>query len=96
MPKKTKTTKSSKEYYDSNPESKKKKDQYNKEFNKKPNQRKKRSELVKINRESDKKGVDRNGKDYDHAVKKYVKSSKNRGRTSKSGSYTSGDKKSRG
>jgi hypothetical protein len=71
-------------YYASNPDAKKKKAEYDKEFNKKPAQRKKRSELVKINREADKKGVNRTGKDYDHAVKKHVKVATNRGRNEKS------------
>lgn len=71
-------------YYKENPDAKAKKDAYNKEFNKKPEQRKKRSELTKKNREADKNGVDRNGKDFDHAVGKYVKSSINRGRKEKS------------
>lgn len=75
---------SSKEYYDKNPASKAKKDAYNKEFNKKPEQRSKRSELVQKNRDADKKGIDRNGKDYDHAVKRYVSVSTNRGRAEKS------------
>jgi hypothetical protein len=71
-------------YYDKNPVAKAKKDAYNKEFNTKPEQRAKRSELVQKNRDADKKGVNRNGKDYDHAVKKYVSISTNRGRAEKS------------
>lgn len=71
-------------YYDNNPEAKKKKDKYNKKFNEKPEQRAKRSELTTRNREADKRGVDRTGKDFDHAVGKYVKSSVNRGRKEKS------------
>lgn len=71
-------------YYDKNPAAKAKKDAYNKEFNTKPEQRAKRSELVQKNRDADKKGVNRNGKDYDHAVKKYVSISTNRGRAEKS------------
>ena len=75
---------SSKEYYDKNPASKAKKDAYNKEFNKKPEQRAKRSELVQKNRVADEKGINRTGKDYDHAVKKYVSVATNRGRAEKS------------
>jgi hypothetical protein len=71
-------------HYDSNPESKKKKAKYDKEFNKKPEQRAKRSELTTRNRKADEKGIDRKGKDFDHAVGKYVKSSVNRGRKEKS------------
>jgi hypothetical protein len=84
-------------YYSENPEAKAKKLAYQKEYNKKPEQRKKRSELVQINREADKKGIDREGKDYDHAVKRHVKSSINRGRNSKNSSKsTNGDRKTRG
>jgi hypothetical protein len=84
-------------YYKDNPESYAKKLAYQKKYNEKPEQRKKRSELVKINREADKKGIDRTGKDYDHAVKRHVKSSINRGRNSKNSTkYTDGDKKTRG
>jgi hypothetical protein len=84
-------------YYKENPEAYEKKLAYQKKYNEKPEQRKKRSELVKINREADKKGIDRNGKDYDHAVKRHVKSSVNRGRNSKNSTkYTDGDKKTRG
>ena len=84
-------------YYKDNPEAYEKKLAYQKKYNEKPEQRKKRSELVKINREADKKGIDRNGKDYDHAVKRHVKSSINRGRNSKNSTkYTDGDKKTRG
>jgi hypothetical protein len=84
-------------YYSENPEAKAKKLAYQKEYNKKPEQRKKRSELVQINREADKKGINREGKDYDHAVKRHVKSSINRGRNSKNSSKsTNGDRKTRG
>ena len=79
-------------YYQNNPKAKAKKDAYNKEFNKKPSQRKKRSELVQKNRDADKRGVDRKGKDYDHAVGKYVSIKTNRGRNN----GTAGDKRSRG
>ena len=81
-------------YYSENPEARKVKLAYQKEYNKKPEQRKKRAELVKVNREADKKGIDRTGKDYDHSVKKHVKSSTNRGRNSKNGG-TKGDIRAR-
>jgi len=71
-------------YYASNPEARKKKAAYDKKFNQKPDQRKKRSELTQKNRDADARGVDRTGKDYDHAVGRYVKSSTNRGRSEKS------------
>jgi hypothetical protein len=81
-------------YYSENPEAKAKKLAYQKEYNKKPEQRKKRAELVKINRES---GTYGNGdcKDYDHATKRMVKQTVNRGRNSKNGG-TKGDRKTRG
>lgn len=71
-------------YYASNPEARKKRLEYQKEYNKQDREVKKRVELTKINREADKNGVNRNGKDYDHAVGKHVKSSINRGRAEKS------------
>ena len=71
-------------YYRDNPEARKKKAAYDKKFNQKPAQRKKRSELTKKNREADKRGVDRRGKDYDHAVGRYVSVKTNRGRNEKS------------
>lgn len=97
MPNKKKG-KSSKEYYDANPESKRKKQAYQKEYNKKPEQRKKRSELVKQNRDAQKNGRGKvgDGKDYDHAVGRMVDASKNRGRNSKSGKSTKGDRRARG
>ena len=95
MPKKTKTTKSSKEYYDLSPDSKKKKDAYQKDYNKKPEQRQKRSELVKANRDMQKKGKGKvgDGKDVSHTKNGVVlkKASTNRG----SKSDMPGDRKAR-
>ena len=48
----SKKGKSSKQYYDENPASKKKKMAYAKKYNKKPENVKKRVELAKINREA--------------------------------------------
>lgn len=79
-------------YYASNPEARKKKAAYDKKLNARPEQREKRSELVTRNREADKKGVNRAGKDYDHGSKRYISSSTNRGKTS----GTPGDKRARG
>jgi hypothetical protein len=83
----------SKEYYDKNPEAKAKKDAYNKEFNKKPAQRKKRSELVKANREKGTYG-NGDGKDVSHTSKGLVlkKASVNRG----SKKDSPGDRRARG
>lgn len=96
MPKKTETTKSSKEYYDANPETKKKKDAYNKEFNKKPEQRKKRSELSVLNKKMIKEGKASkgDGKDLSHTKNGIVKKKASINRGSKSA--MPGDKRSRG
>lgn len=72
------------EYYAKNPKARKKKAAYDKKFNKKPSQLAKRRELSKRNRKADKRGVNRSGKDYDHAIGGYVKTSTNRGRKEKS------------
>ena len=79
-------------YYQDNPEARRKKAAYDKKLNARPEQRKKRSELVTKNREADARGVNRAGKDYDHGAKRYISSSTNRGKTS----GTAGDKKARG
>lgn len=84
--------KSSADYYKENPASYKKKLAKDKEINAKPEQREKRIELIRKNREADKRGVNRQGKDYDHAVGRYVPSSTNRGRTN----GTKGDNRARG
>ncbi len=83
-------------YYDANPEAKAKKDAYNKEFNKKPEQRAKRAELSKINREHQKSGKGKvgDGKDVSHTKNGVMlkKASVNRG----SKSDSAGDKRARG
>lgn len=92
-----KSGKSSMDYYKENPESYKKKLAAQKKINAKPAERARRTELKQLNREADKKGIDRTGKDYDHATKRYVAKEINRGRTGKGGSpATSGDRRSRG
>ena len=81
-------------HYQNNPESKAKKDAYNKEFNKKPEQKKKRAELNKYNREKGTYG-NGDGKDAAHKGNKIVgfkKASANRG----SKSDSPGDKRARG
>lgn len=85
--------KKSARYYAANPESKAKKDAYNKEFNRKPEQRAKRAELVKVNRERGTYG-NGDGLDASHTKKGIVmkKASVNRG----SKSDTAGDKRARG
>lgn len=70
-------------HYRANKASYAKKKAYDKKYNAKPENVKKRTELNKINRQ---KGTYANGdgKDYDHAVGKMVKASVNRGRNEKS------------
>jgi hypothetical protein len=80
-------------YYASNPEAKAKKDAYNKEFNKKPEQRAKRSELVKVNRDRGTYG-NGDGKDASHTKKGIVMKSASANRGSKSD--TAGDRRARG
>ena len=85
--------KKSAKYYAANPESKAKKDAYNKEFNRKPEQRAKRAELIKVNRERGTHG-NGDGKDMSHTSKGIVmkKASVNRG----SKTDTAGDVRARG
>ena len=88
--------KSSKEYYDANPESKRKKLEAQKKINKKPSEIKKRAELVKLNRESQKfgKGKIGDGKDVSHkpgGKTVLEKASQNRGAKT-----MPGDKRARG
>ena len=83
-------------YYASNPEAKAKKDAYNKEFNKKPEQRAKRAELSKINRDHQKngKGSVGDGKDVSHTSRGVVLKPATVNRGSKSD--TAGDRRARG
>ena len=77
MAAKSKTAK----FYQENPAARKKKDAYNTEFNKKPSQRKKRSELVSERR---KRGVyGKGGDDLAHTSNglRFKNPSKNRGST---------------
>ena len=85
--------KKSAKYYAANPESKAKKDAYNKEFNRKPEQRAKRAELVKVNRDKGTYG-NGDGKDASHTSKGIVMKNASANRGSKSDS--SGDKRARG
>lgn len=73
-------------YYKSNPAAKAKKDSYNKEYQKKPSAVKKRVEANRANRKAQASGKATvgDGKDWDHAVKRMVPASVNRGRNEKS------------
>ncbi|MFA8451747.1 MAG: hypothetical protein ACEPOW_13720 [Bacteroidales bacterium] len=72
-------------YFRDNPKARKKKDTTSKKVNSRPGQKAKRRELGKKNSAADKRGVNRKGKDFDHAVNRYVKSSTNRGRKNEGG-----------
>lgn len=63
----------------------KKKRKYDKELSQRPEQKKKRAECNKKRREATKKGQNIKGKDYDHAVNKFVSTAKNRGRKNEGG-----------
>ena len=72
-------------YYAANPEARKKKAATDKKINSRPAQVKKRVESNQKRREAKKKGQNIKGKDYDHAVGKFVKTSTNRGRAGEGG-----------
>lgn len=84
------------EYYRTHPKAKEKKKKYDTEFEKKPEQRKKRSELVQHNREHDAKfgKSSRAGKDASHTSSGIVYKSAAANRGSKSD--TAGDRRARG
>ena len=83
-------------YYRTHPKARAKKKAYDKKFNQKPEQRKKRSELTQHNREHDQKygKSSRAGKDASHTSHGivYKKSSVNRG----SKKDSAGDRRARG
>lgn len=87
---------SSAKYYASHPEARAKKAAYDKKFNQKPEQRAKRSELVKVNREHQKSGKGRvgDGKDVSHTKNGLVLKSASVNRGSKTDSK--GDVRARG
>jgi hypothetical protein len=72
-------------YYRDNPEARKKKAKTDAKVNRKPEQVKKRVEANKARRDAEKAGHDIKGKDYDHAVGRFVKSKTNRGRAGEGG-----------
>lgn len=83
-------------FYRTHPKARAKHNAYQREYNKKPEQVKKRTELIQHNREHDRKygKASRNGKDASHTKNGivYKKSSVNRG----SKSDTAGDRRARG
>jgi hypothetical protein len=68
------------QYYATHPEARKKKQAYDAKLNSKPAQVKKRVESNAKRREAKSKGQSIKGKDYDHAVGKFVSVKTNRGR----------------
>lgn len=72
-------------HYAKNPESRRKKAAYDKKLNSRPEQVKKRTEANAARRKAKANGVDISGRDYDHATKRFVKSSINRGRKGEGG-----------
>lgn len=73
------------EYYRENPDARKKKQKYDAALNKRPAQVKKRVESNRERREAKKEGKNIKGKDYDHAVKRFVSVKTNRGRKGEGG-----------
>jgi hypothetical protein len=67
-------------YYATHPEARKKKQSYDAKLNRKPEQVKKRIESNAKRREAKARGQDIKGKDYDHAVRRFVSVKANRGR----------------
>lgn len=84
------------EYYRTHPKARKKHQEYQAEYNKKPEQVKKRVELKQKNREHDKKygKASRAGKDLSHTSHGLVYKSRSANRGSKSD--TAGDRRARG
>lgn len=72
-------------YYRKNKKARKKKQKYDAKLNKIPKQVKKRVEANKARRNAKKNGKNIKGKDYDHAVGKFVKTKTNRGRKGEGG-----------
>lgn len=72
-------------YYRKNKKARDKKKAYDTELNKRPEQVKKRVEANRARRKAKKNGKNVKGMDYDHAVKKFVKTKTNRGRKGEGG-----------
>jgi hypothetical protein len=73
------------EYYRKNPRARKKKQAYDSENNKRPSEVKKRVESNQKRREARRRGQNIKGKDYDHAVNRFVPTETNRGRAGEGG-----------
>ncbi|QQV89708.1 structural protein [Cellulophaga phage Calle_1] len=84
-PKKKGALSKSAKFYRENPTARKKKASTDKKINARPEQKKKRSESGSKRYAAKKSGKNISGKDYDHAVGKFVPSSTNRGRKGEGG-----------
>ena len=76
---------SSTEYYRKNAAARKKKAATDKKINARPAQKKKRAEANAARRKAKASGKNIKGKDYDHAVGRFVSSKTNRGRKGEGG-----------
>jgi hypothetical protein len=72
-------------YYRKNAKARKKKASTDKKINARPSQVKKRVQANKARRKAKASGKNVSGKDYDHATKRFVKTSTNRGRRGEGG-----------
>lgn len=68
----------SKQYYDKNPKSKKRKLEYDSEYQDNDKRRAYKRELERKRRKAAKKGMKIEGLDYDHATRKFIPQSLNR------------------
>ena len=68
----------SKEYYDKNPKSKKRKLKYDSEYQDNDERRAYKRELEKKRRKAAKRGMKIEGLDYDHATRRFIPQSLNR------------------
>jgi hypothetical protein len=73
------------EYYRKNRKARKRKQAYDAELNSAPAQVQKRVESNRARRKARKRGQNITGKDYDHAVERFVPSRVNRGRRGEGG-----------
>jgi len=73
------------DYYRTHPKARRKKVKTDKKLNSKPAQIKKRVEANRARRKAKARGKNVTGLDYDHAVKRFVKSSVNKGRKGEGG-----------
>lgn len=72
-------------YYRNNRKARKKKQAYDAKLNRRPEQVRKRVESNRARRKAKKRGQNVRGKDYDHAVGRFVTTKANRGRKGEGG-----------